>query len=169
MREKLLVRHKRGVSEIVSYALLIMIAVAVSTLVYVYLQTYIPKEKPVCKEDAFITISMVSCDVATKTINLTLVNKGLFTLDAAYVRLAPQGKEIAIILNEPTVNANNFYLSDGSSFTGLEPNKQLSRIYPAGQVINGSGSYRVEVQPAMGKGTKLALCPTIASQTITCV
>lgn len=170
MREKLLLRH-RGMSEIVSYVLLIMIAVAISTLVYSYLQVYVPKDKPTCKEDASLAITSATCERSTGMINLTLMNKGLFTLDAAYVRVTPQGSEIALIINEPTASnrGKDFYLSQGTSFTGLEPSKQLSRLYNASLVITSAGSYRVEVQPAMGKGTQIALCPTIASQIVTCV
>ena len=84
---------KRGVSEIVSYVLLIVIAISISALVYVWLKAYVPQEKNTCPDE----VSLIIKDHCFKTsnngevyINITLENKGTYTVDAVNIKVAKE-------------------------------------------------------------------------------
>jgi flagellin-like protein len=174
---------KRGVSEIVGYVLLVLIAVTLSVGVYIYLKLQVPKENIKCENDATLVIDSASCRSLSgknKELTLTLSNKGLYTVDAAYVRLGISGKKAKTWLNDPTkTNEGYFYLTNpDTGKKSLKPGEKLTlRLPPAevqGGVGSGSGSgatntYDLEVQPAAftSKGL-LAACPTIASQEVSC-
>ncbi len=95
--------QKRGVSIMVGYVLLVIIAVSISVLVYGYLKLYVPKEKPECPEghDVTLIIQSVSCQIGSEedTLSITLLNKGLFKADAVYVRMEEAGREVKQLVN----------------------------------------------------------------------
>ncbi len=167
--------NPRGLSEIVSYVLLVVIAVGISVAVYTFISVYIPKDKPVCPSDVFIGTSTVSCNSTGSGAILTvgMINKGLFTVDAAYIRVAQQGREVTLLINEPSQlgSARGFYLYEpGNIKQGLSPGKEVIYEYNVPtSIISGPGRYTLEIQPAIGRGTNLALCEAgVSRQTITC-
>ncbi|MBM3233434.1 hypothetical protein FJZ18_04700, partial [Candidatus Pacearchaeota archaeon] len=107
---------KRGVSEIVGYVLLVLIAVTLSVGVYVYLKLQVPKENIKCENDATLVIDAASCKALSginKELTITLSNKGLYTVDAAYIRLGISGKKAKTWLNDPDkTNEGYFYLTN---------------------------------------------------------
>src|SRR3989344_2267950 len=58
---KSLFTDNKGISEMVAYTLLIIIAVGISVLVYTYLQVLVPKDKATCPDTISATILNVSC------------------------------------------------------------------------------------------------------------
>jgi len=160
----LLQHNKKGISEIVGYVLLVLIAISLSSFVFFYLKTYLPKEKPVCPSDITLIIQDHSC-LATQ-LNLTLLNKGLFSVDAAYVRVGPVGSKVKQLVNQ---NDLFFGVDPVTGAKGLIPGKSFSKIYTS-QAIT-SGTIEIEVQPAVftGKGDEVALCDkAVITQTINC-
>src|SRR3989338_10255613 len=99
---------KRGVSEIVSYVLLIVIAISISALVYVWLKAYVPQEKNTCPDE----VSLIIKDHCFKSvggnsyINITLENKGTYTVDAVNIKIAKE-------LETPTKKVIPTYLLGG--------------------------------------------------------
>ena len=79
-------RSKKGISEIVGYALLIAVALTLSLLVYAWLKSYTPGAVESCPDDVALVISDVICNPATKVMNLTLQNKGFFRVDGYYLK-----------------------------------------------------------------------------------
>ena len=84
---------KRGVSEIVSYVLLIVIAISISALVYAFLSRIPPQAKNTCPDE----VSLIIKDHCFKTsnngevyINITLENKGTYTVDAVNIKVAKE-------------------------------------------------------------------------------
>lgn len=167
-------KNKKGISEMVSYVLLVVIAVGVSVLVFSYLKVYVPKgEKPTCQADISVVLKNYTCSYVsgTSSLTLTLENKGLFTIDAVYVRFDLENKSIKRTLTSP-------YPWYPLAFTpGNTTNKQfqvsaiVTRPYP-------QALYKVEIEPAVytGKSKKgfygdkeLALCDQdTITQTIKC-
>lgn len=84
---KIQIKNKKGVSEIIAYVLLILIAVSISVLVYAWLKVQVPKEKTTCPEGIAITIKSYSCE-AGKKINISFENRGLFNIDGINVLIA---------------------------------------------------------------------------------
>lgn len=153
-------QHKKGISEIVSYMLLVVIAVGLSVLVFSFLKLYVPKEKPECKDGISLIVQNYSC-FSTKNITATLSNKGRYSVDAAYVRIGTVGKRAKAWINR---NDSDFYFNPA-----LVPGNKLTALYNITGIINASGAYELEVQPALIVNDKLAACDNaIITQTITC-
>jgi hypothetical protein len=156
--------NKRAVSEMVSYVLLVVIAVGLSIAVYAYLKVFIPKgEKPECKEDIQLIVQDYTCTATLgKELSVTLYNKGLFRVNAVYLRLGPDGKKVRLnvlerLFNPPLLPGNSSEVRVVDR-TKLEP------------ILTTPGKYILEVQPAANseKG-ELALCEnSVITQTITC-
>ncbi len=183
-----MINNKKGVSEMVSYVLLVVIAIGLGALVFAYLQVYVPKDKTTCPDDTSIAIESYSCTYNPSTtpkqnLSLILSNKGLFTINAAYIRIGKDDRMVRELINDPRVTNNppsGFYLSSGlqapsapgtvnSAFTGLKPGESTTRIYHPSQ-IDSKRIYEIEIQPAVGTYNKLTICEkaTIV-QKITCV
>ncbi len=161
-------KEKKGISEIVSYVLLVMIAIAMSVLVYAFLKLYVPKEKPICPEGISLTIESANCNLAQRTLTLTLRNRGLFTVHKAFVRIGiPDKKFRSNIPQSPFT-----LLTEGE--TGLKPQRDYTLTSPGlPSLVSIAGDYTLEIQPAVCGDKKcvnkedLALCPTI-NQLIKC-
>ncbi len=80
--------NKKGLSEIISYVMLIVIAISLSIIVYTWLQIYVPKEKIECPSDVSLVINEYSCDENLNIINITFKNKGLFDVEGVNVKIA---------------------------------------------------------------------------------
>jgi hypothetical protein len=146
--------NKKGISEIVSYTLLIIIAVSVSILVFAYLKVYVPKfQAPECPPDVNIVIKDITC--LDTTLEFTATNKGLFNISAIYIRLRPPGREIKSVLRTNEYNEFTVPLSPGAS------NTITSIVELEGTV----GEYELEVQPAaFNENGELAICESSASR-----
>ncbi len=172
----LLLRDKKGVSEMVGYVLLIVIAVTLSALVYSFLRLYVPGESPKCQESINLIVKDYSC--SNGQLNITLQNKGLFTVDGAYVRFGEAGQKVkpldltkvksgvdtftCILFNDPQPACRPIGLS-----SPLEPDKSVFRNY-----INlgiTSGSREIEIEPVSLVKNKQVLCnQAIIDIPITC-
>lgn len=160
---------KRGVSEIVSYTLLIVIALSISVLVYAYLKVYVPKEKPECKEGINLIIEEVNCNFTRKELSLVLQNRGLFKVETAFIRIGKSSE-----LKKIVSGANPVTLYSNAGTLYLRPQESTYLIaFNISSAVASSGEYIIEVQPAhfTKEGSKnpdtLALCPSI-TQTIGC-
>lgn len=174
MKESLFQMNKKAVSIMIGYVLLIIIAVAVSVLVYGFLKAYVPKEKPQCEKELALIIEEVKINCESdvpQSIDVTVNNRGLFKVDAVFIRLEKEGRRVKKFINDPLVDndyAEDFYLQDngnpGETFTATD----LDLLLVSDPFT--PGTYELEVQPAhfTGKGLELALCTPI-SQTITIV
>lgn len=172
---RLLVDNKRGVSEMVSYVLLIIIAIGLSIVVFAYLRIYLPKEKALCDKDVSLAIEDYTCKIINGDdleLNLTLKNNGLFSVNAAYIRIDEPGKKVRTGLNSRDIYFKYKDSNGDLKPQALSPGKTYNRIYGDNTKSYSSGDYELEIQPAIlsGKnGKELALCAedTIV-QRITC-
>ncbi|MEK6856254.1 MAG: hypothetical protein AABX66_03800 [Nanoarchaeota archaeon] len=165
---------KRAVSEMISYVILIVIALALSVMVFTYLKIDIPKEKPQCSESIALSIRDASCavDSSNSQMNLSILleNKGFFTIDAVYVRMGLKGKKILVPLNGPNKEELSFYISSGAS-PGLLPQIKYPwfNTIPSSDLTPAKGNYTVEVQPAVYSKNELTICDSaIVKQDIAC-
>lgn len=161
-------QNKKGVSEIVSYVLLIVIAVALAGAVFAYLKLYIPKEKPQCEQDISLIIQNYSCK--TGELEVTFLNKGLFSADAAYVRLGEKGRKVRQLINPNClhfISGQDCDTKGSITKEGLKPGEAITKIYKSSQIT--SGEKELEIQAALIKGDELVLCEkAIATQDINC-
>jgi hypothetical protein len=158
----------KGISELVSYVLLVVIAVGLSVLVYNYLSAYVPKDKPTCTQDIALIVSDVSCTVGNPgTIAVTLVNKGLFKVDAAYIRFGPENRKVKFLLNPDDLYLSTFV---GNPDTGLKPGSSLVKSLSLPQEdASTPGTYGLQIEPAVFVDNDLALCPNaVITQSVQC-
>ncbi len=168
-------RNKKGVSEIIGYVLLIVIALALSVFVYAYLKLYVPKPSPECQDAIHLTIQNSSCTCIIGGnppchLDLTLKNRGLFKVHAAYVRADEPSKKIKQEISNET---SLFLASLGEP--ALLPGSTITKIYPMKDKTGSftaqpGGNYTLEVQPAVydEKSRLIACNNAIITQSLEC-
>lgn len=179
-----LFQDKKGLSEIISYVLLVVIAVGLSVLVFGFLTLYTPKDNLSCPEDIRIVVDKLNCASPLSandnaTLNIEITNRGLFKLDAAYVRFSKEGRKVRQLINDPNeVGLHHFYLSPGKDLpgenippAGLNPGESSIRNYSLSSSVvpSAPSSYTVEVQPAVLLDSQLVICESaVITQSIKC-
>lgn len=157
-------QNKKGVSEIVSYTLLIIIAIGLSVMVYSYLKVYAPKEKVECNEDIFAVIKQASCSVSggSALLNITIQNKGLFNISSFYLRVGLEGRTTKYLITGNMISVPK-QLAPGDEFS-------LNNLDMPNDVVLGNGNYSISVQPAtLSDKKQIVLCAnSVISQPIEC-
>ena len=158
--------NKKGISEIVSYTLLIVIAIGLSIIVFLFLRVYVFKgQAPECPPDVSIFINSATCFSASGQyqLNVDLINKGFFTIDAVYVRFREPNRKIQNLIGSPY---------DYHSFSeGLAPGEKTNPPLAFSLSSAQSGKeHTLEVQPVVknDKGED-ALCENaVVTKTVIC-
>ena len=146
------------------YAILIVIAISLSVMVYAFLRLYIPKEKVECNQEINLIIQDYSCSSSPQELNLTIANKGLFKADAAYLRLGLVGQK-----TKPQINKNNFLLFGPGNSPGLNPGESFSSNDYDNFDVSLSREYELELEPVVIINKQLVACQnSIITQPIQC-
>jgi len=85
--------NKKGVSEMVAYVILIVIALALSLIVYAWLKSQVIAETKECPEGASLIIIDYDCNEEDNIIGLDIENKGRFSLDGFYIKGGNEGTQ----------------------------------------------------------------------------
>jgi hypothetical protein len=81
-------RRKKGLSEIVSYVLLILISLTIAGMIYAGFVNFVPKDDtPKCPNEVSLIVSKFECD--GDKVKLTFLNKGTFDI----IRFHAQGSD----------------------------------------------------------------------------
>ena len=67
---------KKGVSLMVAYVLLVVIAISLSALVYIFLKSYLPTDKVECPSDLSLIIEGARCIDNKNNLTINISNKG---------------------------------------------------------------------------------------------
>ena len=164
--------NKGGISEIVSYVLLIVISMAIATLVFTFLKAYVPKQNLECKEGVSLIVEKMTCanDAITgqNILQLSLENRGLFKIDKVYLRIGKEGRKFKADI--PQTNPVTLLNEDGKA--GLNPG-EISDL-PSFSLLDEysvPGTYIIEIQPAYITVDKpkgpITICPPI-TEPVTC-
>ena len=78
-------QDKRGLSLMIGYVLLIVIAVVMSMIVYQYIKTYIPKEGLDCPEGVSVFIKEAKYDCVNNNLDVTIKNNGRFNIAGYFI------------------------------------------------------------------------------------
>ena len=83
-------KNKKGISILVSYVLLITLAIALSATTYIFLKQYAEKPLPEegCPEGTNIVIENYSCDMDEKILSITIKNRGLHNVDGVFIKIS---------------------------------------------------------------------------------
>lgn len=157
------INDKRAISEIVSYVILIAIALSTASGIYVWLKYMTPSEKELCSEDVSIIIRNYNC-INPNILEITVQNKGLFKINGFFIRAADKSGGIPITGLKST--DAEYSLADGryEFVYPLIPENYTSLKFD----YSSLGSLaKIEVQPyIVAENSELRLCPNIYSQDI---
>lgn len=104
-----IIRNKKGISELISYVLLVSLAVTLSIAVYAWFSFYVKQSKiPLCPEGVSLVINNYNC--SDQVLNIEIKNKGLFNVDGFYLRA-----------NNRSIGNPNFLLLRNRYTTPLTP------------------------------------------------
>ena len=143
MVKDLLLRDKKGVSLMMGYVLLIIIAIGLSIAVYSFLVLYLPSQEPGCPDDIKMTVDKVVCDCSESNyvIILDLTNRGLFDIDGVIVKAGKIGR-FGNVLNRNEEDATS--PKAGESIN----NAMFTLLDKAGDPVTSQpNDYQVEIEP----------------------
>jgi hypothetical protein len=142
-------KNKLGVSIMIGYVLLVAGGIAMGFLVYNWMKTYIPVEKPDCPEGVSIYINQVNC--TGNLLNISLRNNGRFNITGYIIRGANDSNaQIATIdlseyYKEPESNGQK--LSESIVFNNsLAPEENINEIFNLSEGFEGDLKF-IEIIP----------------------
>lgn len=95
------IMKKKSLSEMVAYVMLIVIAVSISVLVYIFLKSYIVRPQEACPDNLALSIDEYLCNQSDSTIKLTILNTGNFNITGFIIRISNEsGKPPLQVLGE---------------------------------------------------------------------
>lgn len=149
----------------ISYVLLVVIAVGLSVFVYSYLKINIPTNKQECPQDTSLIVSEAVCIFhqggGPQELSLKLENRGLFNVSAAYIRMSKEYREIKTQVNLGNESIVPQILPGNSSWIQYDITGILG--------TQGTGDYILEVQPAIYNDKRaLVPCEAIISLPVSC-
>lgn len=80
-------KTKKGLSEVVSYVLLIGIAISLSFLVYAFAKNLVPVKVKECPESVSLSVENYSCDINLNEMGFRIKNTGLFNISGYMLRI----------------------------------------------------------------------------------
>jgi hypothetical protein len=98
--------NNRGVSEVVTYVLLIVTAISLSIIVFGFLQGIVPEDEESCPAGLGLVINEVKCE-SSNTVYITFQNKGRFKIDGVYARFSRDEGSVASEKLMPVGDVNN--------------------------------------------------------------
>lgn len=159
----LLLRDKKGISIMIGYVLLVIIGITIAVLVYGFLKVYVPSNKAACPDNVALSIEEFSC--INGAVRIQLNNRGLFSVDGAYIRIGEKGRVFKELLNK-----QNIYFDEWTNEQGLPPGESWPKDKTASFPYKGLGEQILEVEPVIFVGDELTLCNrAVISQPVVCI
>ena len=159
------ITQKKGVSLLVSYVLLITIAVALSILVYNWLRFYVQDDDvKECKEGISIVIQDYECLLPVGgedgSLNLTLKNKGRFNVDGFILKVHDRERaELGLYT----------FSSNGSALITAELYNNLYAFSESkGNTSELEKITLIEAQPFVFENNEKTYCQKVSSQSVEC-
>tara|TARA_Y100000310_G_C20565084_1_gene755078 strand:+ start:249 stop:779 length:531 start_codon:yes stop_codon:yes gene_type:complete len=136
-------KEKKGVSLMVSYVLLVVIAIGLAILVYYWLLPQInPEEISKCPDDTTLIVLDYSCDIDSSkdTITLIVKNQGRFNIDGFFIRGTNLTDESipAAGLSDPndkdSINGTHYFIYSGNNLSALKPDLQYEKTFSYSEI-----------------------------------
>ncbi|MFA5993133.1 MAG: hypothetical protein WC796_05495 [Candidatus Pacearchaeota archaeon] len=155
--------NKQGVSELVAYVILIVIAISISLLVYAYLKIILPKSQLECDDGVSVELKDYNCIPTDKVINMTIKNNGLFGVQGLNIRYADKPNSVTsrsfrgVGPDGRPIGENGTFYFLATMQQGVDYNVNLS--YASGGKISKLQITPVQFkQDADGKRKEFVLC-----------
>ena len=154
--------NKRAISEVISYVLLITIAISMAAGVYAWLKFYVPsdQEKEKCQDDTALSIIDYECSIESQILRIVVENNGLFNTDGFIIRASNNYANIPtamlVTINDPLIHG-----STGGIYN-------FGTSLKLGEISDGNFSYepisnveRIQVQPFVNGKKDILICPSV--------
>ena len=155
---------KRGVSAMVAYVLLVVIALTIGVIVYGFLELYVPKDQPECNREVKLSIEEAVC--SNGQVSITLLNRGLFSVDGALVKIGDPGRIVRDTLNE-----DNPLFVNGGNLEAISPDEERTLPLFSYDNYEDGEEREIEVEPFyfVDEAQDFALCPNaVVTKIVTC-
>ena len=144
------IKHKKAVSVIIGYVILVSFVIVLGIIVYSWMKTYVPKDELNCPDGTSIFIKSYEC--SSNTLTLHLSNNGKFNIGGyfIYVTNSPQKELATIDISRNNTDELSIIRPTGIKFSGLEsgnllkPNDEETEIY---DLTGLDAIYSVEILP----------------------
>ena len=171
------IKIKKAVSEVVSYVLLIVIAMSLAAGVYAWMHFYVPSEKEEkCPDETAISITNAECPAAglgqPRKLVLTIQNQGLFEVEGFFILASediarppyqPLNDTRAADPNSPPRDPGRYNFFPSKLAPGTSASAEF--YYPS----NFNSIKRVKVQPFKSSSLNATLlCPFTAETRVDC-
>lgn len=141
---------KKGISIIIGYVLLVVMAISLSLLVYAWLKYYLPKEIEKCPDSVSLIISDYECNQEDKEISLTLKNQGFFNIYGFIARVRNNG--FFYELKDDEGKTRHYFEAWGF----LKPNNESTKSFSYSEYVY---ILEIEIQPfIIGDKGEILLC-----------
>lgn len=167
-------QNKKALSEMVSYILLVVIALGLAAGVFAWLRSQLPAEnEQKCSEDVAITILSYSCDKnnpAKEQITINIKNTGLFNISGIYARGSYDNNKITTeMLDSPTLlgQGGNLEGTVSSGRYNFNPNLPMglgetkSIIFNYSKLATLESLKKIQIQPFVYQENNLLLCDNV--------
>ena len=148
--------NQKGVSIMMGYVILIIIAISLSIATFAYLKLYLPKNQPKCYEGVAISIDYVKCvddnSDGIFNVSLNLTNRGLFNINSVFIRIGEPGRLYKKFLNEEVIESTFSNLPENI----LKPDQTWNS--PIYDYSSSDGVKELEIEPLLFIEGKPALC-----------
>jgi len=121
--------RKKGLSEIIGYVLLIVIAISLSLLVYAWMKGLLWKKTKACPDEVSLIIVDYSCNAAGRNVTIILRNNGLFDVDGFIVRISNEEGRLPVKLLKEGNPLNGSNLGEFSFDKKLSPNAEFTNTF----------------------------------------
>ena len=165
-----MMKNKKALSEVVSYVLLIVVAISLSIIVFAFLRNFVPQERIGCNEGLSLVIRDFECYPSTGEVKIEFQNKGNFKIDGIYIRSANSTTNATInLLNATTHNGiydinsiteqrTGFLYFGRSDFPlALAPNRNYAQTFDYGEYGKLT---KIQIQPFLNdkETNELIIC-----------
>ncbi|MEK9206924.1 MAG: myxococcus cysteine-rich repeat containing protein, partial [Patescibacteria group bacterium] len=161
LQDKMLIKNKKGVSEMVGYVLLVVFAVIIGAIIFAWLRTYVPAEALNCPDGISVFIKEATFNASTLELNLSLRNNGRFDIAGYFIHATnSSAQELPTIDLSPYLN-NSF---GGMTFGNSVVFGQAGNIcFGQGGNLFKTGEQRrniFNIPPEIGEPYSIRIIPT---------
>lgn len=120
---------KKGLSEVIGYVLLIVIALSLSLLVYAWMKGLLWQKPKACPDEVSLIIVDYSCNATRKNVTITLRNNGLFDVDGFIARISNEEGRLPVKLLKEGIPLNGSNLGEFSFDKKLSPGAEFTNTF----------------------------------------
>jgi|TARA_Y100000034_G_C6836489_1_gene378081 hypothetical protein len=124
-------RDRRGISVMIGYVLLVTITIIISTIMYQWLNTYIPTESLDCPDGVSVFVEETRYNCTEKILDFTIKNNGRFDIAGYFIHgtnSSSQGLATIALSQYSNLSAEGEIIFDADN-NFLKPNNKLDNIF----------------------------------------